>query len=398
MSTPRRLTAAAVLLALACVCRPCWAAEERPYPQATHGKGQLRHIGGLPVLVLQGTPEEIGRQEAALCGKVAQQLTAYPRALLMVMGAGDRWPRLQERAGELLKQFPADHRRELEAMADAVGVDRQMMVAANTLVDIYRGGLGCSSLMVDPGQSATGGPLFGRNLDFHSLGVIHKLTLVKVVRPDGKRAFASIGFPGLVGCLSGINDAGLAVAVHEVYRSRDDSPMFDRGGVPYTLCFRRILEECSTVEEAAKLLRSVRRTTKLNLALCDRRGGAVLEMTPESVVLRRGVEGITACTNHFRSDTLAVNRSCRRYEKLIAAREMPPLGVADVAAKLHEVNQGRLTLHTMIFEPSALRLHLAFGKCPSSALPTVALDLAPLLGVEPPAQPPSKFSGKKASR
>jgi hypothetical protein len=58
---------------------------------------------------------------------------------------------------------------------------------------------------------------------------------------------------------------------------------------------------------------------------------------------------------------------------------MKKLGLEDIAKKLHAVNQGGDTLQTMIFEPASLKLHLAFGKCPSSALPMKELDLAPLL-------------------
>ena len=43
------------------------------------------------------------------------------------------------------------------------------------------------------------------------------------------------------------------------------------------------------------------------------------------------------------------------------------------------LNQGWLTLQTMIFEPAELKLHLAIGACPTSALPMKTLELAPLL-------------------
>jgi len=42
------------------------------------------------------------------------------------------------------------------------------------------------------------------------------------------------------------------------------------------------------------------------------------------------------------------------------------------------VNLGGLTVQTMIFEPATLKLHLAIGSCPSSALPMKELDLKPL--------------------
>jgi isopenicillin-N N-acyltransferase like protein len=54
--------------------------------------------------------------------------------------------------------------------------------------------------------------------------------------------------------------------------------------------------------------------------------------------------------------------------------------VADVAKKMDEVNLGRMTVQTMVFEPAALKLHLAIGSCPSSALPMKLLELKPLFG------------------
>src|SRR5437764_1323359 len=119
--------------------------------------------------------------------------------------------------------------------------------------------------------------------------------------PDGKRAFASVTYPGMLGCVSGINDAGLAVADLTVTDAADGSPKLDPGGVPYTLALRRVLEECATVEEAERLLRSLRRTVRQNVAVCDRTHGAVFEITPRTLAVRRPDEGVCACTNHFRT-------------------------------------------------------------------------------------------------
>ena len=68
-------------------------------------------------------------------------------------------------------------------------------------------------------------------------------------------------------------------------------------------------------------------------------------------------------------------RWCNRYPKLIQCRKLDQLDVADVAKKMDEVNMGRMTVQTMIFEPAALKLHLAIGSCPSSALPMKLLEL-----------------------
>jgi predicted choloylglycine hydrolase len=365
-----------ILLLTASVAR---AADQRVFKEGRSGDAELKYINDLPVLIVAGTPEDIGRQKAALTADVVKQLADYPRQLLEKSGRKDRWPKIVEMSKAVAPQLPADHRAEMQAFAERSGMDRDLGILANTMVDIYRGGFACSSLIVDPDHSATKGLLFGRNLDFYTLGMLDKYSLVTVHRPKGKHAFVSIGFPGLFGCVTGMNDAGLALAVHEVFVSRDGASIFNPKGMPYTFCFRRMLEECATVEEAEKLLRSTERTTILSLAVCDRQGGAVFEMTPKTVVVRHGSDGICACTNHFRSDELAVMPWCYRYRKLIQSRKSDRLDIPDVAKKLHEVNLGRLTVQTMIFEPATLKLHLAIGSCPSSALPLKLLELKSLL-------------------
>jgi hypothetical protein len=71
-----------------------------------------------------------------------------------------------------------------------------------------------------------------------------------------------------------------------------------------------------------------------------------------------------------------------RYDALEKSRTLANLGLADVVKHLHAANQGPATMQTMVFEPDALRLHLAFGKGPSSTLPLKTLELAPLFHKE----------------
>lgn len=349
------------------------------YREARHQKGELKYISDVPVLIVEGTPTEIGEQKAALTGEVAKSILDYPRQLTRLMNREKDYPQLLANGSKLLPQFPADHLAEVDAFSRNMDLDRQLIASLNAMVDVYRGGFGCSSLLIEPSRSATGAALFGRNLDFFVLANIEKVSLVTVHRPAGKHAFASVGTPGMFGCLSGMNDAGLALAAHEVFLTRDWSPMMNLHGVPYTFLLRRVLEECSTIEEAETLIKSVERTTLLNLALCDRKHAAVAEITPRSVVLRASEDGICACTNHFRSDALRMFKLCLRYPKLIQVKQIDKVGLADVAKKLHEVNDGGRTFQTMIFEPEALRLHLAIGSCPSSALPLKPIEMAELL-------------------
>ncbi len=367
------------LLGCVLLAAPARAADESVYSDGKSGAGELRHVNGVPVLIVQGTPEEIGTQTAALTAKPAQKLLDFPKELVKREGAEAAWPVLIALAKSMEPQFPPDYVKELDAGAKEAKLDRDLLLFANTFPDISKA-YGCSSIIVGKERSATGGPLFGRNLDYPTLGYLDKYSLVVVCRPKGKHAFAAVGFPGMLGVLSGMNDAGLALAVHEVRKTNDGSSKFDPKGVPYTMAFRRVLEECTTVAEAEKLLRGLKRTTMLNLSVCDKAGGAVFEITTKDIVVRKPEADVCTCTNHFVSKELNAGVSCDRLPKLDAVRETTgKLGLADVAKKLDAVNQGAGTLQTMIFEPEPLKLHLAIGKCPTSALPLKEIDLAPLL-------------------
>jgi hypothetical protein len=362
-----------------------YAAEPFRYPKKKHGGGELKYVNGLPVLVVQGTPQEIGEQIGMLGVKPAARLLHYPKDFLARIPLAEvAWSVLVSEGKRMLKQFPPDHLQEMDAIAKASGFDRDYIVAANTMFDLKKL-IACSALIVQPDRSATRGPLFGRNLDYPSFGYLHEYSLVTIYRPKGKHAFASIGFPGVVGCLSGMNDAGLSLAVLEVFAVKDGQEKYDDTGTPYALCYRRILEECATVDEAERLLKSMKRITTTNLAICDKHGGAVLEVTPKHVARRLPENNVCACTNHFLTPDLKPDElenffnTLKRYQALLkTCQGKQHLDLADVQASLHAAHQGRGTLQTMIFEPAALRLHLAFGTCPSSALPVKRLDLAPL--------------------
>lgn len=351
---------------------------QRYFHEGKSGGGQLLYISDVPVLLLKGSPEEMGKAEADLVAVNGREVLDYPRKMLARIGLDGQFARLMALGQKLLPQFPPSHMEEMAAFARDSGLDRDLVIATNTMTDSYRGGFACSSLLVEPQRSATKGPIFGRNLDFFGGDMLERLSLVVVRSQPGKHAFASVSFPGVMGCFSGMNDAGLAVAVHEVFAAADGSSLFNPKGVPYGLCFRRILEECTTIEEAETLLRSMERTTMLNLAVCDRQKAGVLEMTPKTVVLRRAEDGSCVCTNHFRSDALKVWPVCSRYATLEAAGRSPEMSVDDVARKMHAVNMGRFTLQTMIFEPATLVLHVAVGHRPASAGPLKRLELAPL--------------------
>jgi hypothetical protein len=348
------------------------------YPEGKHGKGELRYINGLPVLTVEGSPEEIGTQIGALALKPASKLIDSLKLYVKERGLEKVLPLITRTCKQLYKRFPEPYRTEAEAMAKSSGVELDMIVLGNTVKDLERIA-GCAVLTVSADRSLTGGPLVGRNFDMSPLANLHEYSLVIVYRPTGKRAFAVVGFPGLLMSGSAMNDAGLVLGANEIGEAKDESPLFNPRGTPLLVGMRHLMEECDSVAKAEKLVRSVEPASLGSLIAADKKDAAVFEITTKNVEVRRPERGLCVCTNHFCSKRLALSTACDRFVALSKAQDIPKLGLKDVAKKMHQATQGVATMHTMIFEPATLKLHLSLGKGPTSARPLALLELAPLM-------------------
>lgn len=366
------------------------------YPEAAAHGGRLEYHGPIPVLTVEGGPAEVGRQVGELALLPARRLLDYPLDYLRSQVRVPLLPRLlwhllKRPCHRLYANVPAEYRAEVAACAAACP-DGGRLVPANALFDMSYMGLrplfGCSSFVVPPHRSATGGLLFGRNLDFYPLGYLHDFSLVTVYRPAaGRLGFASLGFPGLVGCFSGMNAAGLCLARHEVLAPKVRRT-FDPAGMPFAAALRGVLETCHTAAEAADYLARVRHATVNIVVLADSGSARVLELTPDGMFERPVEEGApVVCSNHFRHPALANPRQPNAYGTLDrhAALCRPGcdaperLGREDVWAALGRVHQESLTLQSMVFDPSARAVHVAFGAGPTTGHRPTAIDLGALM-------------------
>jgi isopenicillin-N N-acyltransferase like protein len=368
-------------VALVATAGPALAQAPAQFPAATHKAGALKYVAGVPVVTVRGSPAEIGEQFGTLAGRNAPALNDLHAQFLKDAKIEAGYDGLMILAKRLKSNIPADYLAEMTAAA-GVGMNLDMLIFAATIYDLSSG-MGCSTVVVEPSRSATKQPIFGRNFDWLATQGIHEHTLVAVFRPTGKRAFATVTVSPITGCISGMNDAGLCCTINEIHlnQSKERATM-NWAGVPMLFAFRQVLEQCRTVAEAEALLRKTPRTTTACLTICDAAGGAVFEMTPKTLVVKPPVRGIGLCTNHFCTEALGLPTPCSRMKKLLALQSSDAtLGVDQVFAQLHDVNQGQATLQSMVFEPAARKLHLKLAKPKGTATtekPTT-LDLGDLL-------------------
>lgn len=345
---------AAAALGLPAACRP---AGSRIAPSSSTPQR-------VELVVWKGTPEEIGEQHGRRLGVTIRFLA--DRYLGILLGGQAGRARALHAAAGFRDHLRPHHRAELDALAAAAHVPPEEALLANCFLDLLPS-IGCSTISL-PGTAAPDGVArFGRNLDFPSYDLADRQSLVAVFRPAGRHAFAAVTWPGLIGVLSGINEHGLAIANMEVKRG-PRSP----DAMPYAILYRTVLEECRTVEEAVALLAREPRQTANNLMMMDAAGHrAVIEITPASIGVRRGLEREPLfATNHQRGEQDVPNR-CRRYDciAMATARAWGHLDRDALWQILDQVAQGDLTLQSMIFEPGELVLHVATGKKATKRVP-----------------------------
>ena len=329
----------------------------------------------VPVVELSGSGGQMGTAQVQRFGDAIH--TLHDQYLdKFIAGGAARFVALTE-ANAFENQLRPEHRAEVVALAKASHTDEREAMLGQCFLDIAQLS-GCSTVALSAAASPDEVARFGRNLDFWSLNVADKYTTLFVVRGDGGRyAYASVGWPGMIGVLSGMNEHGLCLANMEVPRS-----MRPPTAMPYPLLYRTVLERCRTVGEAITLLRATPRQTANNLMLMDAAGDrAVAEITPDGVHVRRAA-GTAALisTNHQRDQDADTPGRCVRYDYLhaTAAAEFGHVDEPAVTDMLGHVGR-RGTLQSMVFEPARRVLYLAAGQ-DAAHRPYTRIDLALYFG------------------
>ncbi len=354
-------------------------AAEYPKPAAGRaGRGRLEFVEGIPVLHLYGSAAEMGRQHGIL---LRRQFTALRKGYLeKFIGTGAARDAFLFSGLGLVPHMPDAYVAEMKALAKASGEPYVNVLLTNTFLDSSRAAR-CSVVIATSEATRRRQVLFARNTDWPTLGIAHKASLLIVYHhePGLARSFISIGWPGTIGVISGMNDAGLCVATLVSLSQSGAQP-----GMPYAMMYRQILERCTTPQEALALVKATRRTSANNLAVAGPKGEPlVIEFSPTKVAARRPTRGLLLATNHFRAPKHVArpNPIDGRYAILerLSAKRRGQLDTQALKEMLRPVAMPAMCLQSMVFEPGARRLHLSIGRVPAPEGPYVVIDCGRML-------------------
>ncbi|HWE01717.1 MAG TPA: C45 family peptidase [Tepidisphaeraceae bacterium] len=313
----------------------------------------------IPIVQLHGSSADMGSQQGQRLAAPIKLL--HEKYLTVFLGSPTKRVIAIAAARAFERHFLPEHLAEVTALARQSGVDTDETALGQCFLDLAAMSA-CSTITLPAEASPDHIARFGRDLDFPSLDVADKYTTILVFRPDdGRFQFVSIGWPGMIGVLSGMNEHGLSLANMEVAR-----PPLLPMAMPYTLLYRTVLERCKTVDEAIALLEKTARQTPNNLMLMDAAGHrAVVEIKPSSITVRRGEEAAALIsTNHQRGQDASTPGRCERYDFLSRAshEEFGHVDKDALQKMLAGASQGDMTLQSMVFEPSNRVIYLSAGR------------------------------------
>ncbi|HEO70364.1 MAG TPA: hypothetical protein ENN80_03810 [Candidatus Hydrogenedentes bacterium] len=233
-----------------------------------HEKGFVEEVNGTTVLHVKGSGYEMGYQQGALLKERAQAAINGFDKLLDLAEEETGVPRfvfglVLDAVYRLCHPYiPERFQREMEGLADSSGTDLRTIRRAQVVSVVTE--RACSAFAVF-GKATKDGKLYhGRNFDWVTGAGIEKTAITILYEPDGGIPFASSGYLGYIGALSGMNMEGISIS--QIGAITKDGRY---SGIPLALLLRRILEEAHDLDEATDVIENARRTVGYNYVVAD---------------------------------------------------------------------------------------------------------------------------------
>ncbi|OFY41065.1 MAG: hypothetical protein A2X18_11925 [Bacteroidetes bacterium GWF2_40_14] len=277
---------------------------------------------GLWELHLKGDPSERGLAFGQLCKDLMyKQEKAFVNQIIKIVPSAGYLSFLKYITiiynRNIGKNIPEEYRKEIYATSlacskefDYIGkaYDRQLNYhAAHDLGHAMQEYMlvGCSSFGVWGGLTQDSSLLLGRNFDFYVGDEFAENKIVTFCYPDSGYKFAAVGWAGMVGVLSGMNEKGLTVTLNA---AKSSPPISSK--TPISIIAREILQYSSNIEEAYNIANSMDAFVSESILIGSSIDGvaAIIEKTPKSTILYTVEGDMIISTNHFQSSEFCSNK------------------------------------------------------------------------------------------
>ena len=231
-----------------------------------------------------GTPEQMGTAHGTLLREGIRKMAArvvYAVGGLSTLRSGEWFlDHVAEIERRTLPHTPPRFWPSATPLSAAAGLSPRDGRYANLFPEQFH----CSGIALRGKATVGGKVLHARVLDYMRDIGLQANACVEVFMPEGRNAWMSLGYAGLIGTVTAMNEKGLAIG-----------EMGGRGqgewdGTPMTYLLRDIMERAATVDEALDIFRKSPRTCEYYYVVSDKSGAMRgLRCTPaEMMVLEPG--------------------------------------------------------------------------------------------------------------
>jgi hypothetical protein len=319
------------------------------------GQGWLLVRHGRRAVHLEGTAYEIGLQHGRLLKESVRRMTDRTLrgvGLVYSLEKGEWFPDAARALVERQRAFIApEYFEEMRGLADGAGIPVDEVAAANIFPEFFH----CSGAALFGRATADGSLLHARVLDYMTGVGLQDEAAVFAIRRKGVAAMVNVGYAGMIGCVTGMNEQRVAIG-----------EMGGRGeglwdGTPMAFLMRGALEHCESLDAVLAYMRGRPRTCEYYYVVSDGKvpDAAGVKATPDLFeVIRPG-------TVHPQLpdavDDAVLMSAGSRYRHLVE-RVRAGYGRLDARGLFELVRRPVAmgsNLHNVVFEPRHLRLWVA---------------------------------------
>lgn len=218
----------------------------------------------LPVCVVKGTPYEMGKSFGLLFQQESQALISRILGASQSEGGAEYSNEALDAAWAVTSPYVSEHvKEEMRGMADGAGIPLETVIRAHMipLISTYS----CSSLALWDEATASGDLFLTRNLDWEMGLRAHDFAVLVLYLPENGVSHVNVTFAGYIGCNTGMNAAGIALA--EMGDSPGKDKPYDLNGYHFTMFFRDMLYEGKGLDQVLDMLRATKRIKKYHYVI-----------------------------------------------------------------------------------------------------------------------------------
>ena len=260
---------------------------------------------GITIVALKGESYEMGYAHGVL---LKDEMKPWFKDVLHWMkshsfGTSGLENTLIERARDVEQYIPENYITELKGLAAGSGIDYELILMLNTAATTAKAYY-CTSVAI---KTQDGKLMRSRSAE-GSIGQMLKPVVLFINQPSDGYAFASVTVPGVIGVWTAMNETGLNIGDHSIYKSPNDW-----NGIPNEILNRKIMENAASVEDVGEILKKAPRSRPWMHMVTDSQNARIYEYDSDDIGHADMTEDGLILTNYTHVLNIGAPYNCRRF-------------------------------------------------------------------------------------